>query len=87
MKTRKEKSLDTVIGLDLDRLVNECNPFHVWAKISCLMDFLRNGLQSVSRHININFFLYSMVNYSGNFAKPHTGNGCGHEYSQHKSAA
>ena len=52
MKTRKEKTLDTVIGLDHDSLVNECNPFHVWAKISCLMDFPKNGMQSLSRHIN-----------------------------------
>ena len=51
MKTRKEKTLDTVIGLDHDSLVNECNPFHVLAKISCLVDFLKNGMQSVSQRI------------------------------------
>ena len=49
------------------------------------MDFLRNGMQSVSRYININLFPYSMVNYTGNFVKPHIWNGCGREYSQHES--
>ena len=56
--------------------MNECNPFHVWVKITCLMDFLKNGMQSVSWGINIIYFhiLWPIfvVNYSRIFAKPHT---------------